>query len=441
MLNIFGILIISIVLLLCMYYLNGLEVNLKSPKVWLIILFYISMIVLGLKINNRPFKPIYNYIIYSLMSFLILENNFKKSFITTNVIYFLVFLIEIFMFILVLFIISIKLGTISLGQCIDIVNNVPLYSFVINITGSIMLVLITNDSKFKEIYQKIIGIMEKIRIKWVVTIVFTVVFVVFLTYLTICYSNSIILTIIMFILITLIIIYVSIKNFKVMSEYEETKSRYSSVENSLLEYEEMIDKYRVNNHENKNQLLTIQNMIKNKDKKVSEYIDNLVGTVYMTNEKIMMDVSKIPAGGLRATIHAKLNIMDNKKIKYNLDIDRKLRTVDIESISSNVKLKISNIVSIFIDNAIDEVENHIDKIVDIAMYIDDDKLVIEITNRFKNNFDPNRMFDKKYTTKQSGHGYGLPLAKELIESEKTLSNYYKIEDDVFTQVLEVKIKR
>ena len=84
--------------------------------------------------------------------------------------------------------------------------------------------------------------------------------------------------------------YISMKNFKVMNEYEETKKRYSGVEKSLIEYEDMIDKYRVNNHENKNQLLLIQNMIKHKDKNVSEYIDNLVGNVYMTNEKIMMDI-------------------------------------------------------------------------------------------------------------------------------------------------------
>ena len=162
----------------------------------------------------------------------------------------------------------------------------------------------------------------------------------------------------------------------------------------------------------------------------------------MTNEKIMMDISKIPAGGLRATIHAKLNIMDDKKIKYILDIDRKLRVLDIEAMNSDIKLKVCNVLSIFIDNAIDEVENHEkERTVNISMYIEDEKLIFEITNRFKNKFDPSKIFDKKYTTKEKGHGYGLSLAKELIDSEESLSNYYRIEDDLFTQVLEVKIKR
>ena len=38
----------------------------------------------------------------------------------------------------------------------------------------------------------------------------------------------------------------------------------------------MMDKYRVLNHENKNQLLLIKSMINNKDKKVTNYIDEII---------------------------------------------------------------------------------------------------------------------------------------------------------------------
>lgn len=443
MINILGIALASIGLLLSICYLNGVKVNLKTPKTWLIFIFYLIIVLLGVEMNNYAIKPFYNYMAYLLISYLILDSNFKKSFLTTNIIYFLIMTVEIVLFLIASYFISLNsVDKLSLKMCIGIINANPVYSFVLNIIGSCILLIITANKKVIKIYNKLIDLMQGLKAKKIGFVIFSVIIVFFATYVVICYSNNIFLTVIMFISIILIILYISMRNFKVMNEYEETKKRYSSVEQSLIEYEDMIDKYRVNNHENKNHLLLIQNMIKNKDKNVNEYIDNLVGNVYMTNEKIMMDISKIPAGGLRATIHAKLNIMDDKKIKYVLDIDRKLRVLDIESMNSDVKMKVCNILSIFIDNAIDEVETHKkDKLVNFLMYVEDDKLVVEITNKFKNKFDPNKMFDKKYTTKKEGHGYGLSLAKELIDSEDSLSNYYKIEDDVFTQVLEIKVKR
>lgn len=441
--DLIGIVVASVLLLLSICFLNNVKINFKSPMTYLTFIFYLAIVLLGIKMNNYAIKPFYNYIAYLLISYLILDSHFKKSFLTTNIIYFLLILIEGVLFFLASYLIFIHSGDkLSIEECIKIVNDTLIYSFAINVVGSCILLLITFNKRTVMIYTKFVDLMYGLKAKRIGFVLFLIIIVCFSTYAIICYSDNIFLTAIMFVSIMLIIMYISMRNFKVMTEYEETKSKYSSVENSLIEYEDMIDKYRVNNHENKNQLLIIQNMIKNKDKSVNEYIDNLVGNVYMTNEKIMMDISKIPAGGLRATIHAKLNIMDNKKIKYILDIDRKLRTLDIESISSSVKLKLCNILSIFIDNAIDEVETHSkDKIISISMYVEDGKVVIEITNRFKNNFDPNKMFNKRYTTKENGHGYGLALAKELIDSESSLSNYYKIEDDIFTQVLEIKIKR
>ena len=442
-LDLIGMIIASIVMLLSLCFLNGVKINPKSPKTWIVFAFYIIIIFFDLKITNTVIKPFYNYMSYLLVSYLVLDSDFKKSFLTTNVVYFLLILIEVIVFFLTSYALSLNSSTkLLLDSCVKIINDNQLYSFIVNIIVSCALLLITSNKQIIRIYKRAIAILHGLNSKRIEFVLFVIIIVCLTTYIIICYSNNIFLTIFMFISIILIIMYISLRNFKVMNEYEETKKRYSGVENSLIEYEDMIDKYRVNNHENKNQLLLIQNMIKHKDKNVSEYIDNLVGNVYMTNEKIMMDISKIPAGGLRATIHAKLNIMDDKKIKYVLDIDRKLRVLDIESMDSDVKLKVCNILSIFIDNAIDEVETHKgDKVVNISMYIEDEKLIVDIANKFKNKFDPTKIFDKKYTTKETGHGYGLSLAKELIDSESSLSNYYKIEDNIFTQVLEIKIKR
>ena len=202
----------------------------------------------------------------------------------------------------------------------------------------------------------------------------------------------------------------------------------------------MIDKFRVNNHENKNELMTIRNMIKAKDKTTIEYIDKLVDNKIKDNEKIMYKTSKIPEGGLRATIYSKLCTMDELKIKYTLDIANDVRAADLINLNDEVVLNICKILGVFLDNSIDAVKNLKNKNIDIEIYIMDEKLCVDITNNFKGNLDLNKLGNQKYTTKGEGHGYGLSLVNQIIrEYNEILENEKSINGDKFTQTLKIKM--
>lgn len=435
-----GIILYKTILAVCLYAIEKKKINLKDKNFYysIILLNILSFILVSLDI--QALNPWINLIILFIVDFFVLKNTFKKSILKVIIIYLCILISELF--ILILIAISCDVHNIEqLLKVMEIIGNSGIYSFIYNLVIIIILFFVTSNNFIYNRYVSMCNFIEKLKKRTLLTIV-SIFFILVLTYTIFIFSSKVVLNIIMIILLAVIISIIYFRDLKVRFEYDETKEKYITSIQSLVEYEEMIDKYRVNNHENKNQLLTIQNMINHKDPKVNDYIDNLVGNVYMTNEKTMMDVSIIPAGGLRATIHTKLNIMDNKKIKYVLNIDRKLRTIDFDNISLDLNLKICKVVSIFIDNAIDEVDTHKkNKIVNIEMFLDDDKLIIEVSNKFKNNLDLNRIYEKKYTTKSNGHGYGLPLAKELIDSDKSLNNYQKIEDDIFTQVLEIDIKK
>lgn len=44
-----------------------------------------------------------------------------------------------------------------------------------------------------------------------------------------------------------------------------------------------------------------------------------------------------------------------------------------------------------------------------------------------------------YTTKENGHGYGLSLVREIIESNDRLSSEREIKDNIFKQILKIKM--
>ena len=242
-------------------------------------------------------------------------------------------------------------------------------------------------------------------------------------------------TVMALVLITIIIKFVTTK-----SNYQLISNKYQTSIKSLKEYETMIDKFRVNTHENKNELLTIRNMIKSNDKKTVEYIDKLVDNKIKDNEKIMYQTSKIPEGGLRATIYSKLCVMDKYKIKYKLDISKGVRTVDLINLDEELILNICKILGVFMDNAIEEVIKLKKRNISIELYVIDNCLYIDITNNFKGNIDMSSIGKEKQTTKGEKHGYGLLLVNKIInENSKYLENEKSINGNNFTQTLIIKI--
>ncbi len=230
------------------------------------------------------------------------------------------------------------------------------------------------------------------------------------------------------------------KNLK--NSFEKINSKYETSISSLKEYEVMIDKFRIDTHENKNEFLTIRNMLKDKNSKetVIKYIDKLVDNKIKDNDKIMKKTSKIPEGGLRATIYSKLCLMDKLKIKYKLNISREVRTTDLINLDEDLVLKICKILGVFLDNAIEAVTNLKKKEISIEIYIMDKELCVDITNNFEGNLDLNKINNIKYTTKGDGHGYGLTLVSKLIAEEPNkLENEKSINRDNFTQTLKIKM--
>ena len=244
--------------------------------------------------------------------------------------------------------------------------------------------------------------------------------------------------------VTMAVIFITIviTSSKNKANYNKISKKYQTSISSLIEYEVMIDKFGVYTHENKNEINTIRNMIKdNIDKdEIIKHIDVLLKNKIKDNAKIMQKTSKIPSGGLRATIYSKLCLMDKLKIKYILNISREVKTTDLINLDEDLTLKICNILGVFLDNAIEAVRELKKKEISIEMYIIDKWLCIDVTNNFKGNLDLSKISEVKYTTKGKGHGYGLSLVQEILNEEpKKLKNEKSINRDTFTQTLKIKM--
>ena len=320
-------------------------------------------------------------------------------------------------------------------------NKSPIGMIVSNTIISIIMILLFKFKITQKIYKKLQSYTNYLyKYQFIISILFFYVVAILLFYSVYYtyYSNKVIL----FVTISVVFLLYTIIFYVIMdtgSKYENIKGKYSLSLENLKEYEEMLNQYRVSNHENKNQLLLIRNMVS--DTKTKKYIDEMIDNKEKDDSNVYNKLRKIPSSSIRAVIYSKVLLMGNKKINYSINIDRKLDSKDFKDISDNLSLDICNILNIFIDNAIDEVSRSSKKQILIEFNKNDDEIEIAISNTCDEDVKLDEIYGMGYTTKGNGHGYGLPIVKNLLDNHSSkLSNKVEKVKDIFTQYLYIKIK-
>lgn len=312
-------------------------------------------------------------------------------------------------------------------------------TIIMNLIISLIAYLLYKIPILKNLYKKLYNLFSKLSNSFILIFAILILFSVNFLFLTSYYKIDIQWLILINTVISTIYLIIVFKIFSVENKFIKINAKYNTTLNSLKEYEDILDKYKIMNHENKNDLLMIRNMILKKEKDVDKYIDKLIDVKIKDDEKLMYETSIIPSGGLRAVIYSKLLIMKNKKIKNTLCVDKSVRRVDLTEYSDDFVLDLCKVISIFIDNAIETTSLTKKKEVLIELFLDSkDVFNISVSNTYKGTIDLSKIDSKGYTTKGDSHGYGLALAAELLNKHKQMKNVRKITNKIFTQTITIE---
>lgn len=312
-------------------------------------------------------------------------------------------------------------------------------TFLTTIFICIMAIILSKIKIINKTCNRIMNYMDKIKQKnkYVLAFIFLITLNVLLSVIYVNSQNiSMVVINVIFIIIYSYIIYLLLneKNQNIIVK-EENKNLLDN----LHEYEKMLDYQRVANHENKNQLLVIKSMINKNNKKLQNYIDEVIKEKREDNETLYTKAKRIPSGGLQGLIYQKMLRMQDKNINIDLNISTEVRKVDFSKLNARTNYDICRSIGIIIDNAVDETLKVKDKEISISMYKDDNEFVIEIANKCKDLPDLDKIDNKGYTTKEKGHGYGLTLLKEICDANKDIINERKIVGNIFLQIIKIKM--
>lgn len=320
---------------------------------------------------------------------------------------------------------------------VEIVND-PKYNLIANIMISIITIILVNLSIVKFLYKKIINIFNKkdSLINYLYVFLLVLYLIVSKNGLELILKSNYYVNILFVIVIVLIFITI-IKN---EDKYEQLKQENKQMYTHVTKYEKIITEQGKANHEFKNQLMVIRGYAQMNSSKLIDYIDSITKDASKTQSSYLISqLNKFPEGGIKGLLYYKLSVMEEEKIKYELDVETGVKT-KLNVLSVNMYKNITKILGVLIDNAIEASKKSKKKIILISVTKDKSSVIFNISNSYSGKIDLSKL-GSGYTSKGFGHGYGLRLVNDILNE----TNSFIVKNDVvngyFVSELTVKIRR
>ena len=384
----------------------------------LVVFVFVTVIVYNIDYN--PVAPLIIYLTMILFYKIIFKINLSASVLSVAIIVIICMLADVINS--MIFLQFVSLGTIRSN---------PIVFMLSNFSVSVILVLIIYIKPINVILSKFI---EKVsnrevyeKILFLCSVVIVLIFILYnLSIFSSLGQNYLINIVIMLIFIVLTCIYMKEKNNK-----EKITNEYDRLMEYVESFENWIEDEQLNNHEYKNQLAVIRGMVKS-NKKVIEYIDNIIKDDIYVEDFWVNEIKHLPSGGIKGLLYYKLILTKKENIDICLSVSRDTKNFikDVESIELK---NIYRLLGIYLDNAIEAAKESDNKVISLEIYPLNSKLMIVISNTYSGNVDIKKMKKKGYTTKGKGHGNGLYYADKIVkrssilESENSIINNYYVQ--------------
>lgn len=230
--------------------------------------------------------------------------------------------------------------------------------------------------------------------------------------------------------------------FKEKTDNARLSSEYDQLLDYVKTYEEVIEEKSKNQHEYNNQLILIREMLGNRNKKVREYIDQILSIENEQSKSNWLNkIKNIPNGGLKGLIHYKIVEMQKKKIKLYIDINENVDNKKINKYLTDNLNDISKIIGVYLDNAREAALKSKEKYIIIEAECNKDKLNFSISNTYKGGINLSKIDNAGYSKKGKNRGYGLSLVHDIISKRDDVEQYREFNGIYFVQHICLKYKK
>lgn len=207
-------------------------------------------------------------------------------------------------------------------------------------------------------------------------------------------------------------------------ELEQQKFYNASLDSTL-------DNLRRFKHGYNNNLNVLYALAKNQEhNRLMSYFDEVMEMNSRLNDTTALNIRN---AGLYGVVASKIQYAEEKGVTFKIHTGSEVK--DIPHIRM---VELYEIMGIFLDNAIEASAASGEKIVYLDIMEDDQCIDIKVKNSCQQIPDLSKIYDKGFSTKDTGRGLGLWIVKEILEKNKNVLNNTYIEDTLFCQELIIR---
>ena len=247
-----------------------------------------------------------------------------------------------------------------------------------------------------------------------------------------------------FIITMLLLMLFCIIGFILMRQLHETEKildKYTKLAQYSQNNEGLLEEYRVNLHESKNQLILINNMVPKKYKEIHEYIDGLIKQNQSGKYYWLTELKYVPLPELKGFMNFKIMEMIDQGLDVEINISREINKSVLKNYKPKDKEDLYSIVGIFLDNAREAAKESKEKSVSVQMYMEKKKLKLIIANTYKGKINLDKIDEYGYSSKGTNRGTGLHIVSGIVERNQLFDKETSILDNYFVQSLTINPKK
>lgn len=214
---------------------------------------------------------------------------------------------------------------------------------------------------------------------------------------------------------------------------------YNGLLGFMKSYEKEIEENKIQNHEIKNQFITVQSMVRDNTpkSKIIKYLDNIIKEKSNIDDSRYTDLQYLPLNGIKGFICNKLNKAVEQNLNVSVVIEKGVETSIISKLSTRDFKKLGILLGVYLDNAIEASSLSKEKYLGLEIYLNKKGVIIIITNTFEN-FIRTSEDNKTISTKGKGRGHGLLLVNKVLSGNKMFSVQSEVIKKVYIQKILVK---
>ena len=215
---------------------------------------------------------------------------------------------------------------------------------------------------------------------------------------------------------------------------------YNGLLGFMKSYESEIEENKIQNHEIKNQFITIGSMLNDNapKNKILDYVNSIIDDNSDIDNAKYGDLQYLPLNGLKGFICSKLNKAEDENLNVSVVIKKGIEKSIISKLSISDFKKLGILLGVYFDNAIEASVLSDKKYLGLEIYLEDGNVVIIITNTFENVVRSAEETNKRLSTKGAGRGHGLQLVNKVISGSKLFIVQSEIIGKVYIQKIIVK---